>query len=261
MKDMNFSKAGLVMLTVASLLLSGCATTSNPSTQAAPDPNVLRVGIAPTMPPLAFRSGSDFVGVEPDLARALAADLGKTAEFVPVKWENLMDALLTGKVDIIMSGMTITQARLMRVNFSKPYLRAGQTILVRRTDATLIQITLFEPKTKIGAQKATTGDLWAKQNCPNQERKLYPTAELGARALITGQIDAFICDAPVNWWLASENEAVGLTVAGRYLTDEYLGWAVRKDDPELLEAANAFIDRKNASGELHAVLRNWIPYL
>jgi ABC-type amino acid transport substrate-binding protein len=149
----------------------------------------------------------------------------------------------------------------MRVNFTRPYLQAGQTILVRRTDAALIQVSLFDPKTRVGAQKATTGDFWAKQNCSKNDRKLFPSAPLGARALVSGQIDAFICDAPVNWWLASENEAAGLTVAGGYLTKEYLGWAVRKDESALLDAANRFIDEKKESGELRALIRNWIPYL
>ena len=258
---MNLTRAYLSFLIAVAIFLGGCATTSTESPPEVSDPNILRVGIAADLPPLAFKSGSEYQGVEPDLARALAEDLGKTVQFVELRWESLIDALLSGKVDIIMSGMTITQARLMRVNFSKPYLRAGQTVLVRRTDAALIQMSLFDPKTRVGAQKATTGDFWAKQNCSRNDRKLFPTAGLGARALVAGQIDAFICDAPVNWWLASENEAAGLTVVGGYLTDEYLGWAIRKDDAELLEAANRFIDESKENGRLHSIIRNWIAYM
>lgn len=258
---MIFSRAYLFLLMAALMFLGGCATTSTTSSQTAPDTNVLRVGIAPELPPLAFKSGTELQGIEPTLARALAADMGKSVEFVPLRWEQLIDSLLSGKVDIIMSGMTITRARSMRVNFSNPYLQAGQTLLVRRTDAALIQMTLFDSDTTVGSQKATTGDFWAKQNCAKNTRKLYPTASLGARALVSGQIDAFICDAPVNWWLASENEASGLTVAGGYLTEEYLGWAIRKDDVQLLEAANRFLAESKQSGELNTLLRNWIPYL
>lgn len=258
---MNLTRVYLSVLMAASMFLAGCATTSITSSQAAPDQNVLRVGIAANLPPLAFKSGSEHVGIEPELARALAADMGKTVQFVDLRWEGLIDALLSRKVDIIMSGMTITPARSMRVNFANPYLKAGQTILVRRTDAALIQMSLFDSKTKVGAQKATTGDFWAKSNCSKNDRKLFPTAALGAKALVSGQIDAFICDAPVNWWLASENEAAGLTVTGGYLTEEYLGWAVRKDDTELLEAANRFIAESKESGKLATLLRNWIAYL
>jgi polar amino acid transport system substrate-binding protein len=250
-----------VCLAALPLLFAGCTTPSTTSSSPAPEADVLRVGIAPQFPPLAFKSGGEFKGVEPDMARALAADLGKSIEFVEVPWEGLTDALLTRKIDIIMSGMTITQARLMRVNFTTPYLQAGQTLLVRRTDAALIQVSLFDPETTVGAQKATTGDFWAKQNCARNKRKLYPSPSLGAKALVSGQIDAFICDAPVNWWLASENEAAGLTVAGGYLTEEYLGWAVRKGDTQLLEAANRFIEQGREDGSLRALIRNWIPYL
>jgi polar amino acid transport system substrate-binding protein len=243
------------------MFLAGCATTSTTSTEPALEQNVLRVGIAPDLPPLAFKSGSDCAGIEPELARALAADMGKSVQFVEMRWENLIDALLSGKVDIIMSGMTITPERSMRVSFANPYLRAGQTILVRRTDALRIQMSLYDPKTRVGAQKATTGDFWAKQNCSRNDRKLFSSAALGARALVSGHIDAFICDAPVNWWLASENEAKGLTVTGGYLTEEYLGWAIRKNDTELLEAANRFIAESKESGRLETLLRNWIAYL
>jgi len=258
---MNLTRTCLSLLIVAMLFLGGCATTSTTSSTAAPAPDVLRVGIATGLPPLAFKSRGEFTGVEPDLARAMAAEMGKTVQFVEMRWEDLTDALLDGKVDIIMSGMTITPARLMRVNFADPYLKAGQTILARRTDAVLIQVSLFDAKTKIGAQKATTGDFWAKQNCARNDRRLFTTASLGAKALVSGQIDAFICDAPVNWWLASENEAAGLVVVGGYLTDESLGWAIRKDDPALLEAANRFIAEGRENGELEAIIRNWIAYL
>jgi polar amino acid transport system substrate-binding protein len=241
--------------------LAGCATTSTPSSSEEPrNANQLRVGVAPVLPPLAFKADSEFKGVEPDLARALAADLGKTVKFVEVPWEGLIDALLNGKVDIIMSGMTITQERLMRINFSKPYLRSGQSILVRRTDAALIQMTLFEPKTRVGAQKGTTGDYWVKQNCFRSDRKLYSTASQGARALVSKSLDAFVCDAPVNWWLASENESAGLTVVGGYLTEEFLGWGIRRDDPKLLEAANQFVDRSREDGRLQSIIQTWIPY-
>jgi len=242
------------------VFLSGCATTSTPSADAAKNQNVLRVGVSADLPPLVFRADSEFKGVEPELARALAADLGKTVEFVELPWDGLIDALLNGKVDIIMSGMTITQERLMRINFSKPYLRSGQSILVRRTDAALIQMTLFDPKTRVGAQKGTTGDFWAKQNCFKAERKLFSSASQGARALVSKSIDAFVCDAPVNWWLASENESAGLTVVGGYLTEEFLGWAIRRDDPQLLEAANRFIDQSRDDGKLQSIIQTWIPY-
>ena len=258
---MTLARLGFILCTTTTLLIGGCATTSTTSSQSLPDPNVLRVGVASDLPPLVFKSDGAFTGVEPDLARALAADMGKTVEFVEVPWEKLIDALLDKKIDIIMSCMTITRERLVRVNFTKPYLRSGQTLLVRRTDSALIQMTLFDPKTRVGAQKGTTGDYWIMQNCVRSDRKLFSSTREGAKAVISKRIDAFICDAPVNWWLASENEAAGLTVVGGYLTEEYLAWGVRKEDLELLESANRFIDQIKENGELTSMVRKWVGYL
>ena len=70
---MNLTRAYLSLLVTASMFLAGCATTSTTSTEAASEQNVLRVGIAPELPPLAFKSGSDYVGIEPELAQAQAA--------------------------------------------------------------------------------------------------------------------------------------------------------------------------------------------
>ena len=258
---MTLSRVGIFLCTALALLISGCATTSTTSSQAASsNPNTLRVGVATDLPPLIFKSEGQFKGMEADFARALAADLGKTLQFVEVPWEKLTDALLDNKIDIIMSGMTITQARLMRVNFTKPYIQSGQTILVRRSDSALIQMTLFDPKTRVGAQSATTGDYWVLQNCSRSDRKLYSTAQEGAKALISKKLDAFVCDAPVNWWLASEYEAQGLTVVGGYLTEEYLAWAIRKEDSGLLESANTFIDKIKEDGELQSIIKTWVPY-
>ena len=195
----------LALIAFMAFWLCGCATTTSGGGSASvpADPNVLRVGVSPSLPPLVFTSNREYRGLEADLARALAADMGKTVRFVEVRWDGLIPALLDGKVDIIMSGMTITQERLMRVNFTRPYVRAGQTVLVRRQDVDRMRLALFSPGTKVGAQKATTGDFYVQQQCPNADRKVFATSSQGARALANRQIEAFVCDAPVNWWLAS----------------------------------------------------------
>lgn len=260
----RFAGFALIVLTAVGLCgLSACTSTSGSAASAGnvPDANVLRVGLASGLPPFVLKSRKEFSGVEPDLARALAADMGKRVQFVEVRWDGLVDALLDNKVDIIMSGMTITRQRLMRVNFTKPYLRSGQTVLVRRPDVNRMRLAMFDRGTKVGAQRATTGDFFVQQNCPQAQRKVFATAEQGAKALLSGQIDAFVCDGPVNWWLASENEAAGLTVMGGYLTEEYLAWAVRKNDADLLQAANRFIEKGQQNGRISTIVRNWIPQL
>lgn len=96
--------------------------------------DVLRIGITPNTPPIIYKDKNDIVGVEADLARKLAAELGKSPKFISLKWEDQIPALLDGRTDIIMSGMTITELRSMRINFSQPYLKIGQMALIRLED-------------------------------------------------------------------------------------------------------------------------------
>jgi polar amino acid transport system substrate-binding protein len=78
---------------------------------ASSDPTVLRVGVSPKSPPMIFKQGGQVVGVEADLAGALGQALGRRVVFVEEDWGNLIDALCEERIDIIMSGMSITQAR------------------------------------------------------------------------------------------------------------------------------------------------------
>lgn len=250
---------------VYAFISAGCATTStssaDTSSQITADPGrVLRVGVAPTSPPLIFKESGDFRGIEADLARRFAASIHKEVQFVDTPWNDLIPGLVSGKFDIIMSGMSMTKARMMRVDFTKPYMQAGQTALIRRTDLTRLRFELRSHKTKVGAQKGTTGEFFTQQNFSQSPRKYYSSAAAGANAVKKEQIDAFICDAPINWWLASENEAAGLTVMPGYMTEEYLAWGVRKGDAEMANAANQFIEAIRANGQLADLFRTWVPF-
>ncbi len=89
-------------------------------------PNVLRVGVNPNKPPLIFERNGVIVGAEADLALKLAGSMGKTlVNYLDFEWEELIPALLDGKIDIIMSGMTATTARTTRISFSADYLISG----------------------------------------------------------------------------------------------------------------------------------------
>jgi len=245
-------------------LAAGCAPTAGQKTDPViipPDQNVLRVGVTTNSPPLIFRQGNKIVGLEADLARELAAYLGKSLRFVELKWDDQIPALLENRTDIIMSGMTITRLRKVRVAFALSYFESGQMALVRRKDAARYGTGLFSFTTSsaIGAIRDTTGEFYVETQFSSVKRKLYTNPDAAVKDLIKKEIDMFIHDAPMILYLASVNETRGLTDLFVRLTKEPLAWAVRKDDVALLESTNIFLRSFNETGELSKIVKYWIP--
>ncbi len=222
--------------------------------------DVLRVGITPNQPPMAFKQNGKIVGVEADFAKALGAQLGREVKFVEVDWEDQIPELLANHTDIIMSSMSITTLRQLRVNFCAPYLQIGQMTLVRAEDANKYLLGFPDPpQGVIGVIKATTGDFVVQQDLTHSKRKEYTSGEEAAHALIKKRIDLFISDSPTIWWLAAENEANNLVAVPQLLTNEQLAWAVNKSNPGLRDAANAALDKWQKDGTAQRILKQWVP--
>ena len=256
----------LLLLLAGVVLFQGCNSTKSDAKFASATSGhvaVLRVGVTPNMPPMIYEKGGEYLGLEADFARQFAASLGKTVQFVAVPWNDQIDALLAGRTDIIMSSLSVTPARAMRIGFCEPYMRSGQTALVRRKDMNNIQFELYARKYRVGAQRGTTGEYFVQSQLPRSDLKLYGNPREGAEAVLGGvlgpEIDFFIDDAPLNWWLASEYEDKGLTVLPTLLTEEYLAWGVRRNDLELRDAANRFLAGIKADGQLQAAIKHWLP--
>jgi ABC-type amino acid transport substrate-binding protein len=223
-------------------------------------PSPLKVGVTPDFPPMVYKEGTELQGVEVDFARALGKQLNRPVQFVEVDWEDQIPALADGRTDIIMSTMSITLARQLRVAFANPYLTIGQTVLVRREDAGKFVFGFpIEPQGKVGVLKATTGDYLVQQEFPRAKRKAFDSPQEAARALIRGKIDMLICDSPTAWWLAGMNEAQGLTVVPIDLSHENLAWAVRKTDADLLASVNNALGKFEADGTATAIIKRWLP--
>ncbi|HTR42390.1 MAG TPA: transporter substrate-binding domain-containing protein [Pseudomonadales bacterium] len=223
-------------------------------------PAPLKVGVTPHFPPMVYKENGTLAGVEVDFAKALGKELNRPIQFVELDWEDQIPALADGRTDIIMSTMSITLARQLRVSFAQPYLTIAQTVLVRREDAGKYVFGFpIEPPGKVGVLKATTGDYLVQQEFPHAKRKAYDSAQEAGKALEKGRIDLLICDSPTAWWLAGMNEAQGLTVIPISLSTENLAWAVRKSDGTLLASVNAALAKFQANGTATAIIKQWIP--
>ena len=254
------------MICISMLFGFGCAATgvsTPPTNSAVSNERVLRVGVTANAPPLVFRKGDKIQGLEADLAQELGTSLGKSVQFVDLKWEDLIPALLDNKIDIIMSGLSVTKMRKVRVAFTEPYLNSGLKAMIRGKDVSKypsLIIFQFLSEPRVGVEKGTTADFLVQKVFKSTKRVLLSSPEKAAQALVKEKIDVFIHDAPVIWWLAAEKESDGLIPVPEFLTREDLAWAVRHEDKELLNSANNFISKMKNDGKLKAAINQWIPY-
>jgi len=221
----------------------------------------LRVGITPDSPPLIFKLNGKITGVEADLARRLGKELNRPVELVELRWDRQIAALLEGKIDIIMSGMTITDARKVRINFTDPYLKSGLVAAIRAEDSAKYNSakSILSGYQAVGVIKGTTGEAFVQKNMSNSTSiATLSKVRDAASELQTRRIDVFIHDAPAVIWLVSENEA-DLRGVWELMTEENLGWGIRKGEGDFLKQMNAILRRWKQDGTLDQTLRNWLP--
>ena len=250
----------IIIFSIVLLALGGCATTGV-NTGRAPGNHIL-VGVTPNYPPVIFKMNEQITGLEADLARRLAEELKWPVEFVEISWAEQIPALLEGKTDIIMSGMTITQARQVRITFSQPYLTSGLMIAFAAENASKYSSLkdIRESFPDVGFVAGTTGEVYAR-NTFREGNRMVPvkSASEAALALKNRRIDIFVYDAPAIAWIVSENEA-DLKLLPELLNIEYLGWGLRQNDKELLGKVNAVLSKWKTDGTLKEMILKWLPY-
>jgi polar amino acid transport system substrate-binding protein len=209
------------------------------------------VGTSADFPPFEYVENGEFVGFDIDLIKAIAEEMGFEIEIRDMSFDSLIAALVSGNLDIVISGMTITPEREEVVSFSKPYWTADQSVVVREdSDMT---ITVLFGKHNIGVQTGTTGDLWVEENLVETKIltgnfKRYDTYVLAMTDLINKNIDAIVLDAPVAEGFAKVRP---VKIVGVIKTYEDYGIAVNKANKQLLELINEGISRLEESGKLN----------
>jgi ABC-type amino acid transport substrate-binding protein len=236
------------------------AAAEGPSAKSAAPP--LRVGVTANYPPMIFKLKGKITGLEADFAFLLGKVLNREVLLVDLAWSDQINALMEGRVDIIMSAMTITEARKVRVDFSDPYLRSGLVAMMRTGDAARYNSRkkVLESIATVGVVKGTTGEVFVRNRFLSATT-IVPLEDSGKAPdlLNNHRIDLFIYDAPAIIWLVSENEA---TMKGLWepLNEEYLGWAVSRDNQSLLAQVNAALADWKKDGTAKAVISRWLPY-
>ena len=221
----------------------------------------LRVGFESGYVPFEMTNKKgEFIGFDMDYARRLAKDMG--VKFVPINtaWDGIIPALMTGKFDIIMGGMTITQERNLKVNFADPYIVVGQTILLNKKlkDQVLSYKDLNNPKFIVTSQLGTTGEQAIKRYIPKATYKGFESEAEAGLEVINGKADALVYDLPFCGFLYG-SQGKGKTI---FLSDPFtyepLAWAINKGDPDFLNYLNNFLRQTKGDGFYDRMYKKWI---
>jgi ABC-type amino acid transport substrate-binding protein len=222
---------------------------------------VLKVGVTADYEPLVFIRDDKLVGIEVDNAREVGQILGRPVETVQMSFNQLLPALKSGTVDVIMSGFTVTPERAEQVAFANPFMEVGQMAIISldRAGRFAQPRALERADIRICVEPGTTGDAYVRDNLPNAVLRHCANSAVAFAQLRAGDVDVYIHDAPTSWKLAGSRDDQDMLGLFRPLTSERLAWAVRSDDTRLLGELNLALAKLKANGRLSAIQNFWIP--
>ena len=212
---------------------------------------VLRVGMSTFVPWAMKDKTGKFIGFEIDVATRLAKDTGVEVEFIPTKWDGIIPALLTGKFDVIIGGMTIRPDRNLKVNFTIPYDYSGQTICAnRKLAAGFKQPEDFNrPDVILGARLGSSSVTAIKRVMPKAELRLFPDEPQLYQELLNGKLHGVVASLPTPAYQALKYPDTLFALTEPF-SRELIGFAVRKGDFDTLNYFNSWIRSVEAEGWL-----------
>lgn len=204
----------------------------------------LRVGLEPGYMPFEMTDKKGrIIGYDVDMAKKMAKAMGVKLKLIPTAWDGIIAGLITGKYDIIMSGMTITQQRNLKINFANPYVVVGQTVMIRKELASKIKNAkeLDKKEYTIVTKLGVSGEIATKKIFKKAKVITFETESDCASEVLSGKADAFVYDQPYNITFMAGKGKGKLVHLDTPLTYEPLGWAIRKGDPDFLNWLNNFL--------------------
>lgn len=219
---------------------------------------VLVVGVKDDLPPFGYmdHSNGEIVGVDVDLAAAIAGKLGVPLKVIPVTPPERVPFLLDGKVDLIAAAMSKTPDRAKLVDFSLTYFTTRQRILAKT--GSIATVKDLEGK-KIGTVEGSASEAYLKTAIPAAVIHPFSGYRNAIDALRKGTIDAVSMEGVILYGILSSLPKNAYEIPrGIALSDESYGLAVRKGDAKFLEYVNAALTELNRSGEANRIFEKWL---
>jgi len=205
-------------------------------------------------PPYEYHEGDAIVGIDAEIAQAIADKLGMELKIEDVAFDSIIPGVQAKKYDMGMAGMTVTDERLESVNFSTSYAKGVQVVIVKN-DSDIKSVDDLKDK-KIGVQTSTTGDIYASDDFGEENVTKYDNGAVAVQALVSGKVDCVIIDnEPAKSYVAA-NE--GLKILETSYVEEDYAICFNKENTELMDKVNAALEELIADGTVDNIVAKYI---
>lgn len=220
----------------------------------------LVVGTAASMPPLNMTTkDGEIIGLDIDLARAMADSMGVKLRLETMQFHELLPALEAGRIDMILSGMTITPERNMKVAFAGPYFRSGKAVLTKLPNMAQAQTPedINDPRKSVVTLRGSTSEQFVKQNLPNVRLVTANSYDEAVEMVINDKVDALFADYTICVVSIFRHPGKKLLTVIDPLTYEPLGIALPGNDPLFVNWVDNYLENLEDSGRLEEMTWEW----
>ncbi len=220
----------------------------------------LRVGMSGTQPPYAMESiEGELIGYEIDLATLIADKIGVELKIVKMPFKELLPTLQANKIDIIMSGMTMTTQRNAQVIFLGPYIYSGKSILTLAHIFIEMESTneLNKSSNKITTLAGSTSEKFVLQYMPKAKLLAESDYDHCLKLVLDGKADLMLADFSICTYTVLRNPDLGLETFDEPITKEPIGMAVKHTDPLFLNLLNNLLTQFDVDGTLEDLNDKW----
>lgn len=245
----------IAALALAGVMTVGMVACSGGSNGGSKEDKTLTMATNATFPPYEYVEGDEYEGIDVEIAQAIADKLGMELEIADVEFDTIIGGVESGKYDMGMAGMTVTEERKKSVNFSETYATGIQSIIVTE-DSAIQSVDDIDKDTKIGVQQGTTGDIYATDDYGSDAVTAYKNGAEAVQALSAGKVDCVIIDNNPAKEYVKANE--GLKVLDTAYAEEEYAICVSKDNKELLDDINGALGELKEDGTIDEIVAKYI---
>ncbi|MDR0124035.1 MULTISPECIES: transporter substrate-binding domain-containing protein [Bacillus] len=246
----------LIMGLIVVLVMAACGSKSDSGS--GEGKGTYKIGIDTTYPPFEFEKGGQYEGIDVDLINAIAKDQDFKVKLEAMDFSGIIPAMQAGQLDVGMGGMSITDERKKKVDFSDPYFDAGLTVVVKK-DSSIKSIDDLKGK-KLAVKNGTTGAKFASDNADKYGYEVVQFNDSPSmfQEVSNGNADALIEDYPVITYAIAQQDLKLKTVGDRLNGDQYGISVMKGKNQDLLKKINKGLENLKKNGEYDKIIDKYL---